>query len=187
LEKFTEKFTIDDRIFDVKFSCDLQKCKGACCTLPGAGGAPILDEEVLEIKSSWSEVKKYLDKINIEVLESDGFYYGNSGDYALNNIEDEDCIFSFSEEGITKCSFQKAFNNNEIDFRKPISCHLFPIRIHGSKRKIIRYEKIDECEDALAKGEEKNISLFEFAKDSLVREYGKNFYNDLKEKYLRRS
>lgn len=182
-----EKFIIDDRIFDVKFSCDLQKCKGACCTLKGAGGAPILDEEILKIKSSMSFVKKYLDKKNLDALENEGFYYGNKGDYALNNVEDEECIFSFSEEGITRCSFQKAFNNNEIDFSKPISCHLFPIRIRGNKRNIIRYEEINECEDALIKGKEEGISIFEFSEESLVREYGKKFYIELKEKFIRRS
>jgi Protein of unknown function (DUF3109) len=182
-----EKFVIDDRIFNVKFACDLQKCKGACCTLPGAGGAPILDEEVLKIKSSLSEVKKYLNKKNTELMDKEGFYYGERGDFALNNIGDEDCVFSFWEDGIVKCSFQKAYNNGDIDFPKPISCHLFPIRIHGSKRNIIRYEKISECEDALENGRKKNISLFEFAEESLVREYGKNFYNDLKEKYSGRS
>lgn len=182
-----EKFIIDDRIFDVKFSCDLKKCKGACCTLKGAGGAPLLDEEILKVKSCIGEVKKYIDKKNIEVIENEGFYYGKKGDYALNNLNDEDCIFSFSEEGITKCSFQKAFNNNEINFSKPISCHLFPIRIKGKKRNIIRYEEIIECEDALIKGKEEGISIFEFSEESLVREYGKNFYYELKEKFIRRS
>ncbi|MDQ3019241.1 MAG: DUF3109 family protein [Bacteroidota bacterium] len=182
-----EKFIIDDRIFDVKFSCDLHQCKGACCTLKGAGGAPILDAEILKIKSSLSAAKKYLDKKNLDILENEGFYYGFKGDYALNNVDDEDCVFSFHEDGVTKCSFQKAYNENEINFKKPISCHLFPVRVYGNKRNIIRYEEISECDAALLKGKEENISLFEFAEDSLVREFGRNFYDDLKEKFLRRS
>lgn len=80
--------------------------------------------------------------------------------------------------------FKKAFYNDETDFMKPISCHLFPVRISGIKRNIIKYEEINECFDALAKGEEENITVFEFAEESIVREYGTGFYNDLKEKYL---
>ncbi|MEO8210432.1 MAG: DUF3109 family protein [bacterium] len=182
-----EKFIIDDRIFKIKFSCDLHQCKGACCTLKGASGAPVLNEEILKIKSSLPQVKKYLDKKNLDILENEGFYYGSKNDYALNNVNDEDCVFSFQEDGVTKCSFQKAYNEKEIEFKKPISCHLFPIRIYGSKRNNIRYEEISECEAALSKGTEENISLFEFAEDSLVREFGRNFYNDLKEKFLRKS
>ncbi len=178
---------IDDRIFNVKFSCDVQKCKGACCTLKGAGGAPLLDDEVRIIKSALPHAKKYLGKANLEVLDREGFYYGDKGDYALNNVNDEDCAFSFYEEGIVKCSFQKAFNNGEIDFPKPISCHLFPVRISGKKRNIMRYEEINECADALIKGEEENISVFEFARESLVREYGEKFYNELKINFLKNS
>ncbi len=180
-----KKFIIDERIFNTKFTCDLQKCKGACCTLKGAGGAPILDEEVQKIKLNLHAVKKYLTQRNLDVLESEGFFLGEKGNYSLNSVKDEDCVFSFYEDGIAKCSFQKAFNNNEIDFIKPISCQLFPIRISGSERNIIRYEEIYECEDALVKGKEKDINLFEFAKDSLLREYGKVFYNQLKEKFLK--
>ena len=158
-----EKYIIDDRIFNVKFSCDVGKCRGACCTLKGAGGAPILDEEVKIIKKNIDIVKKYL------------------------HVNDEECVFSFYEEGIAKCSFQKAFYNEESDFKKPISCHLFPVRISGIKRNILKYEEINECLDALEKGEEENISVFEFAKDSLIREYGIGFYNDLRDKYLNKS
>lgn len=178
-----EKYIIDDRIFNVKFSCDVRKCKGACCTLKGAGGAPILDEEVRIIKRNLNVAKKYLHPVHVFYLETEGFLEGKTGDYSIKSVNDEECVFSFYEEGIAKCSFQKAFYNKETDFQKPISCHLFPVRISGLKRNIIKYEEINECIDALEKGEEENLTVFEFAKDSLVREYGIGFYNDLKEKY----
>jgi hypothetical protein len=179
-----EKYIIDDRIFSVKFSCDVGKCKGACCTLKGAGGAPILDEEVKIIKKNIDIVKKYLHPVHIYSLDTEGFLEGRPGNYSITSVNDEECVFSFYEEGIAKCSFQKAFYNEETEFKKPISCHLFPVRISGIKRNIIKYEEINECCDALEKGEEDNISVFEFAKDSIVREYGIGFYNDLKDKYL---
>lgn len=179
-----EKYIIDDRVFSVKFSCDLGKCKGACCTLKGAGGAPVLNEEVKIIKRNIGIVKKYLSQAHIDIIESEGFLLGEKDDYSINSYNYRECVFSFYENDIAKCSFQKAYNNGETDFIKPISCHLFPVRIYGEKRKIIRYEELYECEDALIKGEEENISVFEFAKEPLERQYGKKLYNELKEKYL---
>ena len=179
-----EKYIIDDRIFSVKFSCDVQKCKGACCTLKGAGGAPILDEEVKIIKQNLEAVKKYLNPVNVFYIETSGFYEGKPGDLEIKSVNDEECIFSYYENEIARCSFQKAFNNIETDFRKPISCHLFPVRISGKRRNVIKYEEINECADALEKGERENVTVFEFAKDPLIREYGKVFYDELKEKYL---
>lgn len=178
-----EKYIIDDRIFNVKFSCDLMKCKGACCTLKGAGGAPLLDSEIPEINSSVKIVRKYLSKENINVIDSSGFLEGNKGDFSLASVNDEECVFAYYDNEIAKCAFEKAFFNGESKFRKPISCHLFPIRIKGTKRNILRYEEISECSDALKKGEEENLTVFEFAKVSLEREYGKEFYSDLNKKF----
>jgi len=179
-----EKYIIDDKVFSVKFSCDLGKCKGACCTLKGAGGAPISNEEVAEIKANLTVAERYLSDKHKEVLRKEGFLLGRKNDYSINCVDDRDCIFSFLEGGIVKCSFQKAYYNGETIFRKPISCHLFPIRISGNKRNIIRYEEIYECKDALAKGEKEDVTVFEFAKESLEREYGENFYNELKQKFF---
>ncbi|MEO8665186.1 MAG: DUF3109 family protein [Ignavibacteria bacterium] len=181
-----EKFIIDNRIFSTKFLCDLSQCKGACCTLKGAGGAPILDSEVKTIRSNVSIAKKYLQPENIDYLDTVGFLEGSPGDYSINSVDDEECVFSYYENDIVKCSFQKAYNNGETDFKKPISCHLFPIRISGQKRNIIRYEELYECSAALEKGKEENVSIFEFAKESLVREYGEDFYNDLREKFSKK-
>ena len=179
-----EKYIIDDRIFKIKFSCDVLKCKGACCTLKGAGGAPIMDEEVDIIKNNLAIVRKYLNEESNNSIDADGFLEGSEGDFSIKSVNDEECVFVFYENEIAMCSFQKAFNNNETDFRKPISCHLFPIRISGKKRNTLRYEELYECEDALLKGKLEDVSVFEFCKDSLVREYGITFYNNLKEKYF---
>ncbi len=181
-----QKYIIDDRIFEVKFSCDLHKCKGACCTLKNASGAPILDEEVMTIKSNLDIAKKYLAPENIDFLESYGFLDGSKGDYSIKSIDHEDCVFSYNEEGITKCAFQSAYNNQETEFRKPISCHLFPIRVSGAQRNILKYEEIYECRDALAKGKQEDISVFEFSKDSIWREYGEDFYEEIRNKFLKK-
>ncbi|MFZ1320028.1 MAG: DUF3109 family protein [Ignavibacteria bacterium] len=178
-----EKFKIDDRIFTTDFACNVSLCKGACCTLKGAGGAPLLEKEISSIKSALKTVKKYLCEEKVEILDNEGFINGSGKDLELKSLKDEDCVFAFREEGIAKCSFERAFFKNEIQFRKPISCHLFPIRITGKKRNILRYEEIYECRDAIDEGKEKKIKMFEFLKDSLEREYGKEFYKSLKEKF----
>lgn len=182
----SEKFIIDDRIFNLKFSCDVSKCKGACCTLKGAGGAPLLDEEVKIIKRNTEIAKKYLSVINIFHIDTGGVIDGSKGDFSLKSVNDEECIFAFFEDGVAKCSFQKAYYNKETEFRKPISCHLFPVRISGIKRNILKYEEISECEDALEKGKADDVTIFEFAKDALIREYGEEFYTDLKNKYFKK-
>lgn len=169
----------------MKFSCDLDKCKGACCTLKGAGGAPILNEEVQIIKSNIKIAEKYLNEKHKTFLNKEGFLLGYKDDYSINSVDDTNCVFSFVENGITKCSFQTAYYNGETSFKKPVSCHLFPIRISGGNRNIIRYEEIVECEDALIKGESEDVTVFEFAKESLEREYGDKFYKEIKQKFLK--
>ncbi len=179
-----EKFIIDDRIFRVKFSCDVGKCFGACCTLKGAGGAPLLDEEVTKIKRVLKKVIGVLSERHREFIEIEGFVEGEKENYSIKSVNDSECVFAYYDEGIARCAFQKAYNESEIDFPKPISCHLFPIRIQGRKRNIIRYEELYECQDALVKGEEENISVFEFSEVPLTREYGKEFFKGLKKTYM---
>lgn len=178
------KFLIDDRIFSVKFACDTQKCLGACCTMKGAGGAPLLDEEAVRIKRLVVKVKPFLSEAHREALDADGFLEGRKGEYTLKSVNDSECVFSYYEGNVARCAFQRLCNEGETDFPKPISCHLFPIRIQGRKRNVIRYEELYECRDALDRGEEENITVFEYLKIPLVREYGKEFYNGLKKRYL---
>jgi hypothetical protein len=178
------EYIIDDRIFNVKFSCDLEKCKGACCTLEGTLGAPILEKEVKEIKKAIPFAKKYLTKEHKNVLSEEGFYIEYENELHLNNVNDNDCVFSFYENGVAKCSIQKAYYNGEVKFIKPISCQLFPIRISGKDRNVLRYEKMYECRDALEKGKEDDVTIFEYLKSGLEREYGKEFYKELKERFV---
>ena len=179
-----DEYIIDDRIFDVKFSCDLEKCKGACCTLEGTLGAPILEEEIDEIEKTIPFAKKYLTNKHKKILDREEFYLEYEGEYHLNNVNDNDCVFSFYEDGIAKCSIQKAYYNGEVKFIKPISCQLFPIRVSGKGRNILRYEKMYECRDALDKGKEDGVTIFEYVKSGIERGFGKKFYKSLKERFI---
>ncbi|MDD5362829.1 MAG: DUF3109 family protein [Ignavibacteria bacterium] len=171
------EMNIDERIFDLNFSCDLEKCKGACCTVEGTLGAPLNDSEIIEISSCYEYVRKYLNKENTDVIDREGFYVKYDGKLWMNNINDNDCVFSYYDGDIAKCGIQKAYNNGEIKFKKPISCELFPIRVYGEKYNELRYEKSYFCEDALEKGNREGISIFEYVKDAIIRMFGREFYN----------
>ena len=169
---------IDDRILELKFSCDLSVCKGACCTVEGTLGAPLKREELPLIEMNIETAKKYLTSENKDVIEKEGYYVEYDGKLWMNNVNDNDCVFSYYEGDIAKCSFQKAYNNGEISFKKPISCELFPIRVYGENGNDLRYEKSYFCEEALEAGKVKNTTIFEFVKDALIRAFGVEFYNE---------
>jgi hypothetical protein len=183
-----DKYIIDDRIFDVKFSCDLTACKGACCTIQGTEGAPLLESEVNVMKHAIPKVMKYLPERHKNIIEREGFYYKHDHNLAVSTYNDNECVFSFyDEKEIARCAFQTAYFAGEIEFKKPISCYLFPIRVYGKKRNIMRYEKITECNDALDKGVTEDKTVFEFLKQPLIDEFGIDFYKAAKEKFLNKT
>lgn len=167
---------IDDRIPFIRFSCDLEKCKGACCTIKGGKGAPLMDHEVIDIQNSLNIISKYLPEKSLNIIKQNACIEGHSGNFTTSCVEDKDCVFVFYENNIAKCAFEKAYLNNEINFRKPISCHLFPIRISYFGGDVLRYEKFTECKVALIKGKEDNVPLHVFLKDALIRMYGEAWY-----------
>jgi hypothetical protein len=174
------KYFIDDRIFTNKFFCDISLCKGGCCTIRSHFGAPLSENEIDIIISILGKIEKYLPEKNLKVINEKGFYFKDGEKIYLNNVNDEDCVFSYITEGIAKCAFEKAYKIGVTDFKKPISCELFPIRVYGDEKNVLRYEKMSECEDAVDKGIKENINVFEFVREALERAYGKEFYNNLK-------
>lgn len=168
------------------FACDLLKCKGACCSLPGGRGAPLLDSEIEEIQKTLPAVLPMLEERKREIIGSSGndsgptgFYEGESGDYATTCVDDEDCVFVYHDNGIAKCAIERAYNEGKVGFRKPISCHLYPIRVRRFGGDVLRYHEISECRPAVARGDSEKIGVIEFLKDALVRRYGEEWYNKL--------
>jgi len=168
-------------LIDTKFACDLRKCKGACCTLESEYGAPLLDDEISQIQDSLSAAKIYLPESHLSKLEQDGFFEKKNGELLVSSINNKECVFAFYENDIAKCSLEKAFIESKTNFRKPISCHLFPIRVSKFGGDVLRFEKFSECSHALEKGNKGNIRLIDFCKDALTRRYNKNWYSKLKE------
>ncbi len=170
---------VRDEIVEIPFSCDLQKCKGACCTLESELGAPVNKNEIEEIEKILPIIKEYLTQTNIDEIEEKNFYEIKDGEMMITSVNNRDCVFSIFENGIAKCAIEKAFFDGKVDFRKPISCHLFPIRVTDFSGDVLRYEKFSECAPALEKGKEENIVIAEFCEDSLKRVYGENWFKKL--------
>ncbi len=179
-----EFFEIDDiivnrEIFTTKFACDLKACKGACCTMPSEYGAPVLDKEIHVIENILEDVYKYLPEKNIDQIKKSGFWEEKHDTFMITSINNRDCVFSYYEGDIAKCAFEKAYFAVEINFRKPISCHLFPIRVNDFGGPVLKFEEYNECQPALENGKATNTTVLEFCKDALIRAYGEEFYNQL--------
>jgi hypothetical protein len=164
-----------------EFACDVAKCKGACCTLDSEFGAPLLKDEIVQIEDVLDIVKDYLPVRHKDEIEKNGFFETKHNELMTRSVDHKSCVFVFYENGTARCSIEKAFVDGKINFRKPISCHLFPIRISDFGGDVLRFEKFEECSPALEKGKNENIKLIDFLKDSLIRKYGEKWYLKLKE------
>jgi Protein of unknown function (DUF3109) len=171
---------VSKEIADSHFACNLDLCKGACCTLESDFGAPILEEEIVKINEILPVVKKYLSSEHIQEIENNGFFEEKDGGILIKSVGRKACVFVYFENGIAKCSIEKAYLKNETDFKKPISCHLFPIRISKFAGDVLRYERFSECKPAIANGGQKGMKLLEFCKEPLQRSYGNKWYSKLK-------
>lgn len=175
-------FTILDTIVDgalgtARFACDLGACKGACCTMAGGRGAPLEDAEVSLVQEAVQAALPYLSERNRTVIETRGAVEGRPGDYATRCIDRRDCVFVYYEGDVAKCAIERAHFNGESAFRKPLSCHLFPIRIdHLFDADYLRYERIPECDPAIANGAARAVPLYVFLKEAITRAYGEQYY-----------
>lgn len=172
---------ISTEVLKKKFVCDLNKCKGACC-IHGDSGAPLEEHETAIIKNIFPAVKPFMRKAGIEAVEKQGiFVVDRDGDIVTPLVNGQECSYVTFKNGISLCAFELAWQSNATNFKKPISCHLYPIRITKYENfEAINYHKWDICNPALLKGENLNISLTSFLKESLLRKYGHEWYEKLK-------
>ena len=169
-------------IFEKYFICDLNACKGACC-IYGDAGAPLTEKEVTILEDIYEKIKPYMlkkgvdvvDKVGVAVLDSDG-------ELTTPLVNNRECAFVIEDKGISKCSIEKAHLDGKIDFKKPISCHLFPIRIQEYRDfDAVNYEDLKICSPACKCGSELEVPVYAFLKEPLIRKYGADWYNDLLE------
>ncbi len=171
---------VNREIFEVKFACDVKKCKGACCTLEGEYGAPLFESELPLMKEAINAVLDYIPAEHKAEIVKNGFYERKDGELVTRSYNNKACVFVYYEKQIAKCSLERAFFDGKNSFRKPISCHLFPIRISDFGGDILRYEIFDECKPALENGNN-NTTIAEYCCEALVRKYGQKWYDKLVE------
>ncbi|HEX2936149.1 MAG TPA: DUF3109 family protein [Bacteroidales bacterium] len=167
-------------IIEKKFLCDLDKCKGACCVL-GDSGAPLKKDEAELLQVIFPSLKPYLRREGIEAIEKQGAYVIDSdGDMVTSLVNNKECAYAIFEKGIAKCGIEKAFLDNRIDFQKPVSCHLYPIRVTKySSFEALNYHQWEICKPARKLGAKKELPVYSFLKQPLVREYGEDWYKQL--------
>ncbi|NOR74847.1 MAG: DUF3109 family protein [Draconibacterium sp.] len=168
-------------VFEKHFVCNILKCKGACC-IEGDSGAPLTDEEAVTIEKEYHTFEEHLPKNHKKEIDKQGFSVIDSdGDLVTPLVDNRQCAYSFyDEKGILKCAIEKAHFDGKIDFRKPISCHLFPIRITEYKRfDAINYEELDICKPGRECGISEKLPLYKFLKEPLIKKYGEEWYNEI--------
>lgn len=172
---------VDEAVTRASFCCDVEICRGACCTLAGARGAPLEDNETQEIEKAYPFVKPFLSIKSTRTIERDGLYEGTPGNFATTCVDDRECVFVYFERGIARCGFERAYLEGRTSWRKPLSCHLFPIRIRGGSNdrlpsEALHYEQLEECSGGRERGARENIPLLDFLREPLIRKYGSQWY-----------
>lgn len=167
-------------ILEKQFLCDLLKCKGACC-VEGDSGAPVTKEEVQAIEEAYPQFKEYISEAHREEIQKQGFAVVDfEGDLVTPLFNSRQCVYTYEENGILKCGIEKAYLEGKTTFRKPVSCHLFPIRITEYKRfDAVNYQQIDICKPARKCGKSEKLPLYVFLKEPLIRKYGAEWYEQL--------
>ena len=181
-----DNIIISDDVVETQFVCDLDKCRGGCCE-EGDAGAPLDEKELDIVLEMYEKVKPYLTEAGIAEIEKKGKYvYNREFGWVTPTLgnDKEICVYgSRDEKGIIKCAFEQAFYDGVIPWKKPISCHLFPIIINKGKKggyDRMNYEPREKlCNPACALGKKLEVPTYEFLKEPLVRKYGEGFYNAL--------
>ena len=175
---------VSDEVVEEKFVCDLTKCKGGCCE-DGDAGAPLEVKELSHLIEFYDSVKEYMTPEGIKEIEKVGKYvYDQEFGWVTPTIKSKICAYGYRDkQGIIKCAIEQAYNDGKITWKKPISCHLFPIRIKKSKdgkTDYVNYEpREDLCSAACKLGKKLKVPAYVFLKESITRKYGEEFYQTL--------
>jgi hypothetical protein len=178
------KSIISRDIFKKEFVCNLSACKGECC-ISGDAGAPLEDNERDILESIYEEVKPYMRAEGIEAVSQQGtsVFDKKDNEYETALVNNAECAYVvYGEDGTALCAIEKAYNDGKVDWPKPLSCHLYPIRIKKYKDfDALNYDQWEICADACTLGQELSVPVYRFLKDPLIRKYGEDWYSDLVE------
>lgn len=172
-----ENILISDDVLDAPFACHLGRCKGACCVI-GDRGAPLEPEERAELERVLPTIEKDLRPEALRTIQRDGVWVEEEpGEYATTCVDGRECVFVVYDRGVAKCAIQQAYHAGRVDFEKPVSCHLFPIRVeeYGGAT-VLNYEQIDLCQPAVQHGRRLHTQLYDFLREPLTRKFGAAWY-----------
>lgn len=175
------KTIVSEELIDEQFVCNLSKCKGACC-VDGDAGAPIQNDELPILESIYPQIKHLLQAKGIAAIEQQGLFTINEkGDIETTLMDQKDCAYViFDAKNTAKCAIEEAYNQGIIDWKKPISCHLYPVRVlEFSSFTTVNYHHWDICEPACSLGKELQIPVYQFVKEALIRKFGASWYAEL--------
>ena len=168
-------------VFDEYFVCDLSVCKGICCVI-GDAGAPVEEDEIACMEKALPAVWNDLSPQAKEVIEKQGIVYRDAeGEFVTSIVDGDDCVFTYYDEnGYCKCAFEKAFKEGKTDFYKPISCHLYPVRVSRYNGfRAVNYHWWYNCKAAVASGKKQGVKVYQFLKEPLIRKFGEEWYEQL--------
>lgn len=172
---------ISEDIFSEEFVCNLARCKGACC-VEGDAGAPLDADETKILADIFPKIKEYLRPEGIAAIEAQGTHVVDiDGDLVTPLVNGRECAYVvFDTQGVTKCGIEKAYENGAVEWQKPISCHLYPIRaVEYRNFTALNYHEWPICSPACELGKELQVPVYKFLKTPLIRKYGEEFYETL--------
>lgn len=172
---------ISDDVFEKRFLCDLSACKGACC-VEGESGAPLEAGEVDLLEEIIDDIKPFMRQEGIDRIDETGvFTIDSDGEYVTPLVNDEECAFvQFDDNGIAKCAIETAHRAGKIDFPKPVSCHLYPVRLNELKDfTALNYHHWPICDPARECGAKLDVKVFRFLKEPIIRKFGADYFHKM--------
>jgi len=174
------KTIVSEDILEKEFVCNLSACKGACC-IGGDAGAPLSKAETKILEDIYPKVKSFLRPEGIAAIETQGTWrIGTDGDLETPLIDEKDCAYVIYDGKTALCAIEQAYNQGVIDWKKPVSCHLYPIRVKDfTEFSAVNYDKWEICDDACSLGKELEVPVYKFVKEALIGSFGIDWYSEL--------
>jgi len=175
------KAIVSEDIIEKDFACNLSACKGACC-IDGDAGAPVAPDEREIMEAIYPKVKPFLTPQSIAAIEKQGVYITtDKGEFETPLINGADCAYViYDDKNVALCAIEEAYNSGAVDWKKPVSCHLYPVRVQDySEFAAVNYHKWQICDDACILGGSLQIPVYRFVKQALIRKFGEDWYAEL--------
>lgn len=171
---------ISTAIFSEQFVCDIANCHGDCC-IEGDGGAPVKDEEIPQIEAALPAAMPYMSDAGIAVVKEQGVVYKDAdGDNLTSLVPSKECVFAYKKDGAWQCALETAYNAGKSDFRKPISCYLYPVRVKKHRKfTAVEYHEWGICKCACENGAKLKVPVYKFLREPLIAAFGKAWYSEL--------